>query len=91
MKTIVIPGNYNQGLNWADRHARNRWNNGNTSVSLRDYIIVATVDQIRGIRNPHGVLVGTWRERDDIIEILQMLHYQSDIENPALLQIWNSL
>jgi hypothetical protein len=91
MKIIVIPGNYNQGLNWAERNCRTRWNNGSTSVSLSDYIIVTNPDQLHGIRNPHGVFVGTWRERDDIREIIQMLHYQSYIENPALQQIWNSL
>ena len=91
MKTIVIPGNYNQGLDWADKDCRKRWNNGSTSVSLSDYIIVSNSNQLLGIRDPHGVFIGTWRERDDIKEILQTLHYQSYIENPALQQIWNSL
>ena len=91
MKIIVIPGNYNQGLTWAETDCKKRWNNGNTSSTLSDYIIVSNTHQLQGIRNPHGVFVGTWRERDDIREILQMLHYQSDIENPALQQIWNSL
>jgi hypothetical protein len=91
MKIIVIPGNYNQGLDWAEKDCRKRWNNGSTSCSLSDYIIVTNPEHLRGIRNPHGVFVGTWRERDDIREIIQTLYYQSNIENPALQQIWNSL
>jgi hypothetical protein len=91
MKIIVIPGNYNQGLDWAEKDCRKRWNNGNTSCSLSDYIIVTNPEQLRGIRNPHGVFVGTWRERDDIKDIILTLITLSYGTNDELQQIWNSL
>jgi hypothetical protein len=91
MKIIVIPGNYNQGLTWADKDCRKRWNNGNTRVSLSDYIIVSSVTQLRGIRNPHGMFVGTWRERDDLKEIVTALFTQSDYVNEGLADIWFTL
>ena len=87
MKTIVISGNYNQGLNWAEKDCKTRWNNGNTSVSLSEYIIVSNPDQLLGIRNPHGVFVGTWREREDIKEIVETLYRQSDRVNEDLERI----
>ena len=87
MKIIIIPGNYNQGLDWAKKDCKNRWNNGNTSISLSEYIIVSSVNQIRGIRDPHGVFVGTWRERDDIKEIVATLYRQSDLVNEDLVRI----
>jgi hypothetical protein len=91
MKTIVIPGNYNQGLDWVERDMKKRWNNGDTDVSTFDYNIVSSADQLLGIRNPHGVFVGTWRERDDIKEIVAYLFKQSDHVNFDLNRVWNSL
>jgi len=91
MKIIVIPGNYNQGLTWAEQDCRKRWNNGNTSCSLSDYIIVSSVTQLRGIRNPHGMFVGTWRERDDLREIVTALFTQSDHVSEGLADIWFTL
>ncbi len=91
MKTIVIAGNYNQGLNWADSDCKKRWANGNTSISLSEYIIVSNANQLRGIQNPHGMFVGTWREREDIQEIITVLLMQSRSTNNALQRIWESL
>ena len=91
MKTIVIAGNFNQGLNWADSDCKKRWANGNTSISLSEYIIVSNANQLRGIQNPHGMFVGTWREREDIEEIITVLLMQSRSTNNALQRIWESL
>jgi len=91
VKTIVIAGNYNQGLNWAESDCKKRWANGNTSISLSEYIIVSNANQLRGIQDPHGVFVGTWREREDIEEIITVLLMQSRSTNNALQRIWESL
>jgi hypothetical protein len=91
VKTIVVAGNYNQGLNWAEKDCKVRWNNGNTSISLSEYIIVSSVEQLRGIRDPHGVFVGTWREREDIKEIVATLFTQSVHVNRELDRVWKSV
>jgi hypothetical protein len=91
MKTIVISGNYNQGLKWAEADAKKRWDAGETSISISNYIIVSIVEQIRGIRNPHGVFVGTWKERENIKEIVLSLIAQSEVANENLRAIWKSL
>jgi len=87
VKTIVIAGNYNQGLNWAESDCKKRWANGNTSISLSEYIIVSNANQLRGIQDPHGVFVGTWREREDIEEIVETLFMQSIHVNRELERI----
>lgn len=66
MKKLVIAGNTQQATDWMKQDAFKRFNSGDTSVSLSDYIIVSRFDFIRGIRNPHGVFVGTWIERTDL-------------------------
>jgi len=66
MKTLVIAGNYDQATIWM--HARQK--------QTVTHTIVHNVDQLRGRRDPSGVFVGTWRERADIFEILNMLLVQ---------------
>ena len=63
MKTLVIAGNYDQANIWM--HARQK--------QTVTHTVVHNADQLRGMRNPSGVFVGTWREREDIFEILNML------------------
>lgn len=38
--------------------------------------MVHSPDQLRGMRDPTGIFVGTWRERKDIFEILNALLVQ---------------
>jgi hypothetical protein len=62
-----------------DIYVRNKPLNGD-----KKYSYVDRADTLRGIRNPHGVLVGNWKHRDDIIQILEQLIITS--ENPSNLQ-----
>jgi hypothetical protein len=63
MKTLVIAGNYDQANIWM--HARQK-----RTVT---HTVVHNADQLRGMRNPNGIFIGTWRNRKDIFEILNML------------------
>jgi hypothetical protein len=66
MKTLVIAGNYDQANIWM--HARQK-----RTVT---HTVVHNADQLRGMRNPNGIFIGTWRNRKDIFEILNMLLVQ---------------
>jgi len=63
MKTLVIAGNYDQATIWM--HAKQK-----RTVT---HTVVHNADQLRGMRDPSGIFIGTWRERKDIFEILNML------------------
>jgi hypothetical protein len=39
----------------------------------KKYSYVYRPETLRGFANPHGVFIGTWKGRDDIIQILDML------------------
>jgi hypothetical protein len=68
MKTLVIAGTIHEANYWIIQDYP-----FNTSLSMSDYSIVHNADQLRGMRDPKGVFVGTWKQRKDIFEILNML------------------
>jgi hypothetical protein len=73
MKTLVIAGTYEQAQLWIKNDLAKRSALGETTLSQSEYTIVHNPDQLRGMRDPNGVFVATWRERKDIFEILNML------------------
>jgi hypothetical protein len=84
MKFFVIAGTIEQARNWIKEDAKRRWEAGETSVSLSDYISVFNPTQIKGYSNPHGRFVGTWWNRDDIPDLITHLTIQSIGFNPGL-------
>lgn len=60
---FIISGNSQEYLNYL----RNDMN------LAYEYKYVASIDSIRGHRNITGKFIGTWYEREDIFQIIQML------------------
>jgi hypothetical protein len=73
MKTLVIAGTYEQAQLWIKNDLAKRNAAGETTLSQSEYIVVHNPDQLRGRRDPKGIFIGTWRERKDLFEILNML------------------
>jgi hypothetical protein len=72
-KIYVVGGTHIQAMDWIKNHAGKRFASGDTSVSLSDYIIIDSVNSLRGKRNVHGFFVGDWRKRPDILELIEAL------------------
>jgi hypothetical protein len=75
MKTLVIAGNANEAKYWIITDIGKKYPT-NTSLQYNDYIIVSNPDQLRGMRDPKGIFVGTWKQRTDIFELLNRLLVQ---------------
>jgi hypothetical protein len=88
-KIFVIPGTHTEGALYAREHCGKRYAAGDTSASLSDYVVVeyGRVDKLRGTRNPHGVFIGTWRDRKDLHDICIQLNLSHDFQNPAIQKI----
>jgi hypothetical protein len=71
-KTLVIAGNAIEAKYWIIQDLGKKYPS-NTSLSMSDYIIVSSPDHLRGMKDPTGIFVGTWKQRPDIFEILNML------------------
>jgi hypothetical protein len=75
MKTLVVAGTEHEAKYWIIQDLGKR-NFSPNSLAKCDYSIVHSPDQLRGMRDPKGIFIGTWRNRKDIFEILNMLLVQ---------------
>ena len=90
-KIFVIAGNSSQAIKWMKGNNQKRWDNGDTSATLSDYVIVENPTIMTGHRNPHGVFIGTWKDRPDIMDIVMALMNATYETNPKLRKIWNEI
>lgn len=90
MKTFVIAGTYHESEHWIRQDLAKRWPT-NPSLTLSDYRYVSKADDLRGVRDPHGVFVGNWLGRPDILQIVEALMLASVNVNPALGKIYKDL
>ena len=87
MKKFVIAGNHEQAKHWINNHLKKRQAEGETTLSSSEYVIVHGSDVLRGRGEVHGVFIGTWRERKDIEEIVEILFTQRIHVSPQLERI----
>ena len=90
-KIYVIAGTAREATDWVKGNLQKRILNNETPIGISEYTYVTGVDTLRGIRNPHGVFVGSWRERLDIFEIVQALMIASTHVNPELGNIYTQV
>ena len=76
-KIFVIAGTREQANQWIKSNLEKRSKSGVTTLSWSDYVIVNDPVKVRGYSDPHGVFVGTWKERADILDIVELLMAQS--------------
>ena len=90
-KIFVIAGDDKQAIKWMKEDSLRRWCKNTTSASLSAYVICRDISNIIGHRNPHGVFIGTWRDRSDIKDIIMVLMNATYETNPKLRKIWNEI
>lgn len=90
MKTFVVAGTSHEANYWIINDLGKHYP-ANTSLSMSDYVYVSHPDVLRGHRDPHGVFVGNWMGRPDILQIVEALMLASVNVNPALGKIYKDL
>lgn len=85
----VIAGTEVQAYEYINRKLQERISNGDTKID--DYKYVHDANVLRGIEDPHGVFIGTWRARKDIRDIVSILMTSTRAKNQALNAIWMEL
>ena len=86
-KIFVIAGNHHQFAKWRMEKLNDpAWMDKNDIFRTADIVSVENVRSLIGISDPHGVFIGTWRERDDILEILDELAIRVH-QNSKIIQL----
>jgi hypothetical protein len=62
----IISGNHNEFNAWKKKPEI-------LENYFHQFVYVSGVDSLRGIREPHGKLIGTWYNRPDLNDILHQL------------------
>lgn len=88
---FVIAGNQEQAYQYINRKIEERVKNGEEVSKINDYKYVYDVTTLRGIHNPRGVFIGTWKKRKDIFDIVSTLRQNCNPPNKALIKIWQDL
>lgn len=70
-KIFVVAGNIDQFKVYRNKRANELWEQGETSISLSNFVYVNGPEVFRGFNQVHGVFTGTYRQRPDIREIVQ--------------------
>ena len=92
-KIFVIAGSKMQADQWITNKITSMISNSQNLiyVARSNYVCVDHTSILRGIRNPHGVFIGTWRDRSDIKDIIMALMNATYETNPKLRKIWNEI
>ena len=78
----VVAGNYNEYLEYAKNHAVKY------PDEKRRILFVQDQETFRGVENPEGILIGTWRNRLDIKTVLHVLYVcTKDIQRARKIRI----
>lgn len=70
-KIFVVAGNVDQFKAYSNKRARELWEQGETSISLSNFVYVNGPEVFRGFNQVHGVFTGTYRYRPDIRDIVR--------------------
>lgn len=90
-KIYVIAGTVQEAKLWSNANYQKRVASGDQPDGMNQYVYVDSATRVRGIQNPHGVFVGNWLGRPDILEIVEALMTASTHVNPALGKIYKDL
>jgi hypothetical protein len=69
----VIAGTFEQAKQYVSKKRAEYVLSGDPPLLMPNYMIVSDVVHLKGISKPHGVFIGTWRDRVDIYDIIQTL------------------
>ena len=72
-KIYIVAGNMSEFRSYVDRKLRERWNRGDTSCTMSDYVMVHSAERLRGLVKIKGFYIGTYEQRSDINEIRQQI------------------
>ena len=90
MKQFVISGTREEFERYRNRKFQEKAMAGE-DANMNHWMYVRDEMVLRGWVNPHGVFIGTYRNRPDLLDIVRTLMMQSSVTNPVVEKLWNEL
>lgn len=90
MKYYVVAGTRAEYNEFIKRKTIELYDSGIVDISL-SHFVYADISNLKGISNPRGFFIGTWKERHDIVNIVLQLRMVTHIINPALEMLWEEV
>ena len=89
MKHFIICGNHNEFKEFVNK----KLSSLTESFRFTDFVYVTGPEIFKGYSNPHGWFIGTWRERSDMREILDVLctQYHNEPVPQSIIDAWTEL
>lgn len=72
-KTYVVAGNYDEFLFNVKNKLQRLYAEGDTTLTMSDFVYVSSVDKLRGLNTIKGYYYGSYMKRQDIAEIQNMI------------------
>lgn len=80
-KIFVVAGNHEQYNSWLKKHIDELYNkHPNLSVSLSNFVYVHGPEVFRGFNRVHGYFTGTYKDRNDIRDIVREIRRINNID-----------
>ena len=89
-KYYVIAGTHREFRDFMIKKSAELWDSG-VDVSLSNFVYVRNKDSIMGVKDPTGWLVGTWRERPDIRDVIYEMTLRTNPSKETLRKILDEL
>lgn len=92
-KIYIIAGNHHQFQDYKRQKYNQALMNGDAGLGMevQSYVYVSDVSTIRGVANPTGVFYGSWRKRNDILDIIMVLRLAQRNRNATLDKLWHEI
>lgn len=84
-KIYIVAGNLKEATDFRRQKIEQMLNDGHTSLTLSHFIIVDRVDQLSGLSEVHGFFYGSFREREDIRDIVRRIRIINKIPEGQMI------
>ena len=93
-KYYIIAGNQKEFSEFINYKIADLWSKNQTYHTFSNFVYLDNPDQLLGIVDPHGWLVGTWRKRENIRDLIAALiikHTHNGNTHDGLVDIWREV
>ncbi len=81
----IVAGSFAEYLEYYSQHG------GAARFQGKTFCYVDNPDVLKGVKNPHGICIGDWKNHPKAIEIIQKLHDCHNANNPAIHKLYTEI